>query len=54
MMIVGQVSSEQEAKEIENITKVFVVRNRTKLLALQSQKRMNKNDKTKKSKGIKK
>jgi len=33
MMIVGQVSSKEEAKEIEAITKNFVVGNRARLLA---------------------
>jgi hypothetical protein len=33
MMIVGQISSEGEAQEIENITKNFVVANRAKALA---------------------
>jgi hypothetical protein len=35
MMIVGQVSSKEEAKQIEAITKNFVVGNRARLLALQ-------------------
>jgi len=34
MMIVGQVSSPEEAKEIEFITKSFVVANRARALAL--------------------
>lgn len=34
MMIVGQVSSTEEAKEIEFITKSFVVGNRARALAL--------------------
>jgi hypothetical protein len=34
MMIVGQVSSAEEAKEIEAITKSFVVGNRARALAL--------------------
>lgn len=34
MMIVGQVSSNEEAKEIESITKSFVVGNRARALAL--------------------
>lgn len=33
MMIVGQVSSAQEAEEIESITKNFIVGNRIKELA---------------------
>jgi hypothetical protein len=33
MIIVGQVSSELEAKEIENITKCLVVGNRARALA---------------------
>ena len=33
MMIVGQVSSEQEAKEIEYVTKCLVVGNRARFLA---------------------
>jgi hypothetical protein len=35
MLIVGQVTSAEEAKEIEFIAKSFVVANRAKLLALQ-------------------
>jgi hypothetical protein len=35
MLIVGQVASPEEAKEIEFIAKSFVVANRAKLLALQ-------------------
>jgi hypothetical protein len=38
MMIVGQVSSTEEAKEIENITKSFVVGNRARELAQQCKK----------------
>jgi len=34
MMIVGQVSTPEEAKEIEFITKSFVVGNRARALAL--------------------
>jgi hypothetical protein len=34
MKIVGQVSSAEEAKEIETITKSFVVGNRARALAL--------------------
>jgi len=34
MMIVGQVSSPEEAKEIEFIAKSFVIANRAKTLAL--------------------
>jgi hypothetical protein len=34
MMIVGQVTSPEEAKEIEFITKSFVVANRARALAL--------------------
>jgi hypothetical protein len=34
MMIVGQVSNPEEAKEIEFITKSFVVGNRARALAL--------------------
>lgn len=33
MMIVGQVSSPEEAKDIENIAKILVVSNRAKFLA---------------------
>ncbi len=36
MMIVGQVSTPQEAKEIEFITKSFVVGNRARELALRA------------------
>jgi hypothetical protein len=39
MMIVGQVSSAEEAKEIENIAKLLVVGNRAKLLASKIKKR---------------
>ena len=35
MMIVGQVSSPDEAEEIESITKLFVVGNRARVLAQQ-------------------
>jgi hypothetical protein len=38
MMIVGQVSSAEEAKEIEYITKSFVVGKRARALALQIRK----------------
>jgi len=34
MKIVGQISSPEEAKEIESITKSFVVGNRARALAL--------------------
>ena len=34
MMIVGQISSAQEAKELESIAKCFVVGNRARALAL--------------------
>ena len=34
MMIVGQVSNAEEAKEIESITKSFIVGNRARALAL--------------------
>ena len=34
MMIVGQVSNPEEAKEIESITKSFIVGNRARALAL--------------------
>jgi len=34
MKIVGQVSSPEEAKEIESVTKSFVVGNRARALAL--------------------
>lgn len=34
MMIVGQISTPEEAKEIEFITKSFVVANRARVLAL--------------------
>jgi len=33
MLIVGQISSQQEAKEMEFVTKVFVVGNRARVLA---------------------
>lgn len=33
MLIVGQISSPQEAKEMEFVTKVFVVGNRARILA---------------------
>ena len=33
MKIVGQISTEEEAEEIEFITKSFVIRNRAKVLA---------------------
>ena len=33
MMIVGQVSTPEEAKEIEFITKLFIVGNRARILA---------------------
>ncbi|MFH1101594.1 MAG: hypothetical protein V1726_06135 [Methanobacteriota archaeon] len=33
LMIVGQISTPEEAKEIEFITKSFVVANRTRILA---------------------
>jgi len=36
MMIVGQISSHNEAKEIEFITKSFVVGNRARELALKA------------------
>jgi hypothetical protein len=36
MMIVGQVSNSEEAKEIEFITKSFVIGNRARALALKS------------------
>ncbi|MEM0493402.1 MAG: hypothetical protein QXS02_05575 [Candidatus Thermoplasmatota archaeon] len=35
LMIVGQISSPEEAKEIESITKCMVVANRVRVLALQ-------------------
>jgi len=38
MMIVGQVSNAEEAKDIEFIAKSFVVANRAKTLALQLRK----------------
>ncbi len=38
MMIVGQVSSTEEAKEIEAITKSFVVGNRARALAMKTKK----------------
>ena len=38
MMIVGQVSSSEEAKEIEFIVKSFVVANRARVLASQQRK----------------
>jgi len=38
MMIVGQVSSAEEAKEIEAITKSFVVGNRARALAMKIKK----------------
>jgi hypothetical protein len=37
-MIVGQISTPEEAKEIEFITKSFVVGNQARYLALQSKK----------------
>lgn len=40
MKIVGQVSSPQEAKEMEFIVKVLVVRNRTIVLAKQAKQGM--------------
>jgi len=36
MMIVGQVSSSEEAKEVESIAKLLVVGNRVRALALKS------------------
>jgi hypothetical protein len=36
MMIVGQISSPQEAKEMELVAKCFVVGNRARLLASQA------------------
>ena len=36
MMIVGNISGEQEAKEIEFIAKSFIIANRAKMLAKQS------------------
>ena len=36
MMIVGQVSSSEEAKEVESIAKILVVGNRARALALKS------------------
>ena len=44
MMIVGQVSSAEEAKEIEKIAKVFVVRNREKILASQLKRECKKDE----------
>ncbi len=38
VLIVGHVGSAQEAKEIEVVTKSFVVANRVRLLAAQSSK----------------
>ena len=38
MMIVGQVSSQKEAKEIEFITKSFIVGSRARVLALKVKK----------------
>ena len=38
MMIVGQVSSQKEAKEIEFITKSFIVGSRARFLGLKVQK----------------
>ena len=38
MMIVGQISSRQEAKEIEFITKSFIVGNRARELGLIAKK----------------
>jgi len=36
MMIVGQISSPEEAKEVESIAKLLVVGNRVKALALKA------------------
>ena len=36
MMIVGQITTQKEAKEIEDITKSFVVANRARFLASQN------------------
>ena len=36
MMIVGQISSSEEAKEVEAIAKIMVVGNRAKALALKA------------------
>lgn len=38
MMIVGQISTPQEAKEIEFIAKSFVVGNRARLLAMKNKR----------------
>ena len=40
MMIVGQISSKEEAKEVENIAKCLVVGNRAKVLAERCKKVM--------------
>jgi len=40
MMIVGQISSPEEAKEMEFIAKMFVVGNRARLLAEKIKKEM--------------
>ena len=37
MMIVGQISTPEEAREIEFITKLFVVANRARQLALKAE-----------------
>jgi len=36
MMIVGQISSPEEAKEVESIAKLLVVGNRARVLALKA------------------
>jgi len=36
MMIVGQISSSEEAKEVESIAKLLVVGNRARVLALKA------------------
>ncbi len=40
MMIVGQISTPEEAKEIELAAKIFVVGNRARTLAAKIKKRM--------------
>ena len=40
MMIVGQISSQKEAKEMELIAKCLVVGNRARVLAAQSKQEM--------------
>lgn len=39
MIIVGQITTQEEAQEIELITKIFIVGSRARLLAHQNKKR---------------